>query len=267
MIKSNKAFTLIELLIVIAIIAILAAILFPVFAQAKLAAKKASDLSNLKQHALSSIMYANDYDDVSVTQYRDAGGWLYWFAGSGKDLGFMDPTEGQNWSRETMPYVKNLQIYINPGGVNDPDPNYGFRNKSGAGNGSYAANGNVLGLSQTAYSDPAATIWLTDKATTTRESIVQPTPLYPLGSPLIANGMDINWVGISFSGGANYALCDGHGKYFKRTGVNFRMYGITGTVHCYGAGCTDVPNTQGMVDPRINTNFWATWGTVDPSGI
>jgi prepilin-type N-terminal cleavage/methylation domain-containing protein/prepilin-type processing-associated H-X9-DG protein len=60
---SHRAFTLIELLVVIAIIAILAAILFPVFAQAKLAAKKTVDLSNLKQIDLAALMYANDYDD------------------------------------------------------------------------------------------------------------------------------------------------------------------------------------------------------------
>src|SRR6266700_1648862 len=61
--KHKKAFTLIELLVVIAIIAILAAILFPVFAQAKAAAKRTGDLSNLKQIGTASFIYANDYDD------------------------------------------------------------------------------------------------------------------------------------------------------------------------------------------------------------
>ena len=60
----RKAFTLIELLVVIAIIAILAAILFPVFAQAKAAAKKTAALSNTKQLVLGMIMYIGDYDDV-----------------------------------------------------------------------------------------------------------------------------------------------------------------------------------------------------------
>ncbi len=60
----RKAFTLIELLVVIAIIAILAAILFPVFAQAKEAAKKTACLSNSKQIGTSTLLYLNDYDDT-----------------------------------------------------------------------------------------------------------------------------------------------------------------------------------------------------------
>lgn len=62
--SKKRAFTLIELLVVIAIIAILAAILFPVFAQAKAAAKKTTDLSNLKQLGTSTAIYLGDYDDV-----------------------------------------------------------------------------------------------------------------------------------------------------------------------------------------------------------
>ncbi len=59
-----RAFTLIELLVVIAIIAILAAILFPVFAQAREAARKASCSSNLKQFAIATLMYVQDYDET-----------------------------------------------------------------------------------------------------------------------------------------------------------------------------------------------------------
>jgi len=64
----RKAFTLIELLVVIAIIAILAAILFPVFAQAKVAAKKTQDLSNAKQIGTATMLYMGDYDD-NTPQY------------------------------------------------------------------------------------------------------------------------------------------------------------------------------------------------------
>ncbi len=71
--QRRLGFTLIELLVVIAIIAILAAILFPVFAQAKAAAKKTSCLSNVKQQALGAIMYAGDADDSlpDVPVYND----------------------------------------------------------------------------------------------------------------------------------------------------------------------------------------------------
>jgi prepilin-type N-terminal cleavage/methylation domain-containing protein len=61
---SKKAFTLIELLVVIAIIAILAAILFPVFAQAREKARGISCLSNIKQDGLGVLMYTQDYDET-----------------------------------------------------------------------------------------------------------------------------------------------------------------------------------------------------------
>jgi len=78
--RTHQAFTLIELLVVIAIIAILASILFPVFAQAKLAAKKTVALSNAKQVGLANFIYMNDYDDQLIKEYfgfpaTNAGPW------------------------------------------------------------------------------------------------------------------------------------------------------------------------------------------------
>jgi prepilin-type N-terminal cleavage/methylation domain-containing protein len=98
----RSGFTLIELLVVIAIIAILAAILFPVFAQAKLAAKKTQSLSNIKQTQLAMLMYTNDYDDVYA--YACPQSWWY-------------PSEG-GWAYSIYPYEKNLQILRDP-----TDPN------------------------------------------------------------------------------------------------------------------------------------------------
>jgi prepilin-type N-terminal cleavage/methylation domain-containing protein len=62
--QGRRGFTLIELLVVIAIIAILAAILFPVFAQAREQARKSMCLSNCKQLGTAMQMYAQDYDDM-----------------------------------------------------------------------------------------------------------------------------------------------------------------------------------------------------------
>ncbi len=97
----RSGFTLIELLVVIAIIAILAAILFPVFAQAKMAAKKTQQISNLKQVGLAIIMYAGDYDDNTSPSYNDLnenGGWA-----------------GEiNFVKFNLPYIKNVNTFFSP---------------------------------------------------------------------------------------------------------------------------------------------------------
>lgn len=93
----RRAFTLIELLVVIAIIAILAAILFPVFAQAKLAAKQTASLSSIKQIGTSAQIYMGDYDDATVP--------YHWYnRGDGVFV---------TWMEMQHPYAKNTPIYIN----------------------------------------------------------------------------------------------------------------------------------------------------------
>lgn len=78
----KRAFTLIELLVVVAIIAILAAILFPVFAQAKESARKTQCLSNLKQIGLAWTMYGADYDDACMRARTEGTGKAYYWWGS-----------------------------------------------------------------------------------------------------------------------------------------------------------------------------------------
>jgi prepilin-type N-terminal cleavage/methylation domain-containing protein/prepilin-type processing-associated H-X9-DG protein len=77
----RRGFTLIELLVVIAIIAILAAILFPVFAQARAKARQATCLSNQKQIALAWVMYAQDYDETSANPVFIGRYWVKDFGG------------------------------------------------------------------------------------------------------------------------------------------------------------------------------------------
>jgi len=110
----KRAFTLIELLVVIAIIAILAAILFPVFAQAKEAAKKTACLSNTKQIGLALLMYGNDYDDGYPTWsdyfglYTEVGSPTYY--NSSATLAAMGTTaDGPQfyWDAHLLPYVKS----------------------------------------------------------------------------------------------------------------------------------------------------------------
>ena len=100
--QRRKAFTLIELLVVIAIIAILAAILFPVFAQAKLAAKKTTDLSNMKQLGTAVIMYEADSDDM-----LPFGAYWQYIPAVGAD-------RLVTWRVNTLPYIKNKDIFSPP---------------------------------------------------------------------------------------------------------------------------------------------------------
>ena len=101
----KKAFTLIELLVVIAIIAILAAILFPVFAQAKAAAKKTQALAHMKQIGTAEQIYLGDNDDIYQPGYRYNGP---------NGPGSLDATGIVHWSGVLQPYTKNWDMFRSP---------------------------------------------------------------------------------------------------------------------------------------------------------
>jgi len=107
----KPGFTLIELLVVIAIIAILAAILFPVFAQAREKARSVSCLSNMKQIGLGMYMYVEDYDERLPTAFAlevcPNGGLLCTLAGDGNE----GPVP---FDYQIDPYIKNIQIWACP---------------------------------------------------------------------------------------------------------------------------------------------------------
>jgi prepilin-type N-terminal cleavage/methylation domain-containing protein len=123
--KSTPAFTLIELLVVIAIIAVLAAILFPVFAQAKFAAKKSADLSNVKQLGTANLLYLSDFDDMFALSVFDTQS-VALIPGSGHRVSVV---YDQLW-----PYMKNRDILRSPAnmpGVNFAGPGASVLNSVG----------------------------------------------------------------------------------------------------------------------------------------
>lgn len=107
--RARHAFTLIELLVVIAIIAILAAILFPVFAQARAKARQSASISNFKQMATGFLMYVQDYDESSPLC-----NWTF------STTTPTTPTD-QTWNMAVQPYVKNYHVLRDPADFNAND--------------------------------------------------------------------------------------------------------------------------------------------------
>ena len=97
---NRRGFTLIELLVVIAIIAILAAILFPVFAQAREKARQSACLNNMKQLGTAVTLYLDNYDETYPST-RFPGKQYYW-----------------NWKRAVRPFVKSNAVYLCPSNDN-----------------------------------------------------------------------------------------------------------------------------------------------------
>ncbi|MBC7808716.1 MAG: DUF1559 domain-containing protein [Akkermansiaceae bacterium] len=110
------AFTLIELLVVIAIIAILAAILFPVFAQAREKARQTSCLSNIKQVTLGHIMYQQDFDET-VPFNRECNNPTV-----GSPPACIDGRAMRGWTDLVSPYVKGYGVFKCPSDPSEPVP-------------------------------------------------------------------------------------------------------------------------------------------------
>lgn len=166
--QRKNGFTLIELLVVIAIIAILAAILFPVFAQAREKARQASCQSNLKQIGLAFKMYVQDYDERwlrgdPIDPNANTPGKL---GSNGQDFGF------SGWvSNGLIPYTKNQQIYIcpslNTNGFADPYSNGGDDTHNGKEQFSYAFNyASVYGAKEAAFTSVSNGIVMADSGRT-----------------------------------------------------------------------------------------------------
>jgi prepilin-type N-terminal cleavage/methylation domain-containing protein len=115
--RAAAAFTLIELLVVIAIIAILAAILFPVFAQAREKARQAACMSNAKQIALGTAMYVQDYDERFFVHNLDAGVYDTRLPDGRMYRGNFE------WPLLIYPYIKNIGVFVCP---SDEDSRAGY---------------------------------------------------------------------------------------------------------------------------------------------
>ena len=125
--KSNRqhsAFTLIELLVAIAIIAILAAILFPVFAQAREKARQTACLSNLKQISTATLMYVQDFDETFPHRTWNGGTGACFDPTPLGVTGVSNPfCSSINWYSQIQPYLKNNGVYVCPS-ASAPSRNY-----------------------------------------------------------------------------------------------------------------------------------------------
>lgn len=243
--NKRYGFTLIELLVVIAIIAILAAILFPVFAQAREKARTISCLSNTKQIGLASMMYVQDYDETFYSQPWPGGCPMaetgYWID---------DQTlPRQHWATLIYPYVKNGQLFKCPS----------FKGTT------YTAS---YALFQ--CGDPTKKLIVPEVDYSLNEWIIYaPVSLASIGTPaetglgedgtyiyggpsvcvqnklyfinaIVAFGGPIDWWGnsIRHTAGNNFFMCDGHSKWFHPSPV------LPASTKMYNAGVTPSPASQ-----------------------
>src|SRR5215212_6807470 len=144
--RGEPGFTLIELLVVIAIIAILAAILFPVFAQAREKARATACLSNQRQVGLALQLYAQDYDEMLPPSPNEV-------------TNFADPKAPANFLGALIPYTKNKGIFVCPSST-DAGPAYKGFGCNELNCSSLQGNAVVMGKPLAVVPNPAEIIYL-----------------------------------------------------------------------------------------------------------
>jgi prepilin-type N-terminal cleavage/methylation domain-containing protein/prepilin-type processing-associated H-X9-DG protein len=237
-VQRKRGFTLIELLVVIAIIAILAAILFPVFAQARAKARQTACLSGAKQIATGIMLYTQDYDEVLPGNAINA-------EGLGLPDGFMTPSNlsgnaRRNWARDTQPYIKNLAILVCPQSIprtayNGGSANYNECNKTTnprCADTSYALNGlagTPEGKALAAIPTPADIIYIREFKIYSRTSQVRPRRVSQNSASSEYTEFDHVLYDDVHNEGANLIFCDGHAKWQKKTAIRFAQFGASPT--------------------------------------
>jgi len=237
----NRAFTLIELLVVIAIIAILAAILFPVFAQAREKARSASCISNTKQSTLGVMQYVQDYDETFPLSNFSVNGttWAGASVTTPADVFGHTPQRDCFWSNSINPYVKNFQIYRCPSAAKERSDVFGVSLSAAQGYGySLTYNGYLTQWGLAGSPSPAKVILFSEglgKAFMPRYANEFPLDINAGGQwegRFIADdggahcaqpyGFGFNydttwWV---HGRGSNYAYMDGHSKFVPNPSSN-----------------------------------------------
>jgi len=240
----RSGFTLIELLVVIAIIAILAAILFPVFAQAREKARGISCLSNLKQAGLAYAMYTQDYDETTPLQKSNTDG--YWF-------------------NLIQPYVKNWQLMLCPDrsltttktGLSYPTAlngrlqgygyNDGWTSDSGYGLTLQMPDGTRPGRSIAAITAPADCVAFGDTYDTPGYSIAMDNIFAGSDGPKATSS-------IRHLGNLNYAFVDGHAKIIKMQAGNYTGFGLT------ARPASEADAVKWCIDPSAPSDYAALGG-------